>query len=257
MMDTTSVSSGSEQPQIWGFAAVPNWLVRDPGVSLHEKIVYLVLSSHIGDQGTWFMSHARIGQEAGISVASVKRALGALHERGVVSWSGRIDPSTGAQLGNSYRIMTDRLGQGELPPSSQGATPSLSVSDQNKNPEEEPIHTPEPDGFEAVWKAWPNKNGKKPAERKWASFSTAKRAEILGPLTTHANAHRQHTPPQYIPMLSTFLNQERWTDPLAVSRERGAYKAEPHAERKPFTIPAGHVLVRDEMTGAITGTRPA
>lgn len=244
-----------------GFAAVPNWIVREPSISLHEKIVYLVLSSHIGDQGTWFMSHAQIAEEAGISTASVKRALLSLRERRVVTWFGRVDPITGAQLGNSYRIMTDRLGQGELPPSSEGATPPLSVSDQKKNPEEEPEEVPptptDDNGFAELWKAWPNNSARKPALTKWMRFTSKQRLEILPKLVAHANAYRANTPPQFIPMLSTFLNQERWDEPLAASRERGAYNPEPHQATAQPRIPLGHVPVRDPETNQITGSRPA
>lgn len=243
-----------------GFAAVPNWIVREPEISAHEKLVYLVLSSHIGDQGTWFMSHAQIAEEAGISAASVKRALFALRDRGVVSWVGRADPLTGAQLGNSYRITVHPLGQGDLPPSSQGATPPLSVSDQKKNPEEETKDSPptpsDDNGFAAIWQAWPNKSGRKPALAKWMRLSVRQRAEILPKLVAHANAFRLHRAPQYIPMLSTFLNQERWDDPIAVSQERGSYQPEPEG-RRPAAIPLGHVPVRDPETGQITGSRPA
>lgn len=239
-MDTTSTPSGSEQPQVWGFAAVPNWLVRDPSVSLHEKIVYLVLSSHIGDQGTWFMSHARIAQEAGVSVASVKRALGSLQERGVVSWSGRIDPATGAQLGNSYRIMTDRLGQAELPPSSQRATPPLSVSDQKKNPEEEPRTTSSDlrvqQAFDELWAMWPSAR-RDTKKTTWSALQSAMKSvggvvnldEILVPARSHAAAWARWPVSEikYVPLLPTWLNKGRWTTEAPEARTAPGAPARP------------------------------
>ena len=243
-----------------GFAAVPNWLVRDPSASAHEKLIYLVLSSHIGDQGAWFMSHAQIAEMAGISVASVKRALTSLRERGVISWVTRKDPKSGAQLGNSYRLMTDRLGQGERPPSSQGATPPLSVSDQNKNPEKEPRETPptpsaDDEAFEALWMAWPKKVKREEALRAWKRLPLKAKNEALPLLVAHANAYRQHTAPRFIPGLAPFLNGKRWHEDLAVSEERGAYRPEPKAPSQ-RVIPQGHIPVRDEY-GQIIGSRPA
>lgn len=258
-----------------GFAAVPNWLVEDPDVSAHEKLVYLVLSSKIGDQGAWFISHAKIAAAAGISAASVKRALDRLKDRGVVTWENRIDPTSGAQLGNSYRLMTDRLGQGERPPSSQGATPQLSVSDQNKNPEKEPKNTPptpsDDEQFDTlVWQHWPNKNGKAAAKKKWRAAVAAYRkspeyaASLAGQGESLADvvrkfgaAYRATTPPKFIPMLATWLNGERWSDPLPTDRGKDHPDARPQAPINdgPFDatgalkVPAGMRAVYDDVTG--------
>lgn len=114
---------------------------------------------------------------------------------------------------------------------------------------------PTPSGFDEVWESWPNRKGRKPAEQKWARLSPKQRAEVLPLLIAHANAHRTATPPQYIPMLSTWLNQERWSDPLPVARDRGGRDPEPQRPRG-ITIPPGHVPIRDDR-GNITGSRPA
>lgn len=230
-----------------GFAAVPNWLVEEPTVSSHEKLVYLVLSSKIGDQGAWFIGHSKIAEQAGISVASVKRALLALKERGVVSWTERYDPASRARLGNSYRLMVDRLGQGDPPPSSQGATPQLSVSEQNKNPEKEPINPivpsadePEDDEpaepsplqrlIEEVWTLYPPKrrSTSKMVSQKITTLITTAKAAERGPLAEEVvTALRAHvaawatwpaSDQQFIPLLTTWLNQERWTGAVPETR---------------------------------------
>lgn len=72
--------------------------------------------------------------------------------------------------------------------------------------------------FDAVWAVWPRKNDKRTAHRRWSALSAAKR-EMIGPLLLqHAQAHQQHTPAQFVPYLATWLNQERWNDPLPTSR---------------------------------------
>ena len=82
-------------------------------------------------------------------------------------------------------------------------------------------------------------------------------ATIVVAIFSHADANSKHTPPQFIPMLSTFLNQERWTDPLPVSREVGAYQADPglRARSGTFGIPSGYLPVRDDARGHTIGYR--
>lgn len=75
--------------------------------------------------------------------------------------------------------------------------------------------------FEAIWRAWPRKTSKKTAADKWARLSASERARIAPILLGHAAAHAQHTEVQFVPHLSTWLNQERWNDPLPTARSRG------------------------------------
>lgn len=258
MSDTIPGGAASSEPQAVGFAAIPNWLVRTRDVSIHDKMVYLVLSSHVTRDDEWFMSHSRIALEAGMSVSSVQRSLDRLKEFGLVTWRGRINPETGARLGNSYRVFSTP-GHHERPPRSEGPTPSVSVTEQKKNPEEEPRDTPTPsandEGFEALWTAWPNKSGKKAAAAAWRRIPLAEKNRIVVAIVAHAKAHRANTPPQYIPHFSTFLNGERWTDPLPVGRERGGRQAEPQRPGQ-FVVPHGHRIVRDPITDQIIGTEP-
>lgn len=265
-----------------GFAAVPNWLVEEPSVSAHEKLVYLVLSSKIGDQGAWFISHTKIGEMAGISTRSVQRALEALRDRGAVTWEPRFDEATNAQLGNSYRLMTDRLGQSDRPPRPQGPTPPVSVADQNNNPEKEPRNTPptpsDDEQFDTlVWQHWPNKNGKAAARKKWRTAVAAYRkspeyvASLAGQGESLADvvrkfgaAYRATTPPKFIPMLATWLNGERWSDPLPT--DRGKYEPDARMQKPinegPFDsqgalkVPAGMRAVYDDVTGRFDHFEP-
>jgi len=217
-----------------GFAAVPNWLVEEPTVTAHEKLVYLVLSSKIGDQGAWFIGHSTIADMAGISVSSVQRALILLNERGVVTWQERRDEATGARLGNSYRLMTDRLGQGDRPPQSERLTPSVSVTEQNKNPEKEPINTSsETDALvEELRAIWPVSRR---ATRKTVAkaIQAALKVDAWHPIITAARAHAKVWASwpkgdlQYVPLITTWLNQERWTGaaPEVRAPQRGATPA--------------------------------
>ena len=65
--------------------------------------------------------------------------------------------------------------------------------------------------FEQFWKAYPRKQGKAEAEKKWARLSDSDREAALAFLTRNPYAQ---TEKQFIPMGSTFLNQRRWEDEL-------------------------------------------
>lgn len=71
-----------------GWAAIPNWMVRDPEIKPNALAVYAVIQSHAGAKGTTALRHATIAQEAGVSKDSVKRALQQLKALGVLWWEG-------------------------------------------------------------------------------------------------------------------------------------------------------------------------
>lgn len=66
-----------------GFAAIPNWMIRDRSVPRNAILVYASLSSRAG-LGAIFPSQATIAEESGLSERTVRTMLGHLEERGVV-----------------------------------------------------------------------------------------------------------------------------------------------------------------------------
>ena len=79
--------------------------------------------------------------------------------------------------------------------------------------------------FARVWAEWPKTTSRKPAR---AKFEIAARRHPRGlhglaeDVIAHGRAYRTHTPEQFVPMLSTWLNDERWDDPLASPRTDGS-----------------------------------
>jgi hypothetical protein len=70
--------------------------------------------------------------------------------------------------------------------------------------------------FEAAWKHWPRKESKKKA---WEKFARHPRpVDLAVAIGAHGDAHAKFTPPQFVPHLVTWLNQERWNDPLPAPR---------------------------------------
>lgn len=73
------------------------------------------------------------------------------------------------------------------------------------------------EAFEVFWKLYPNKKSKKDARKSWEKLKPS--AELRQTLTTALGNHRvsrdwTKDDGQYVPMASTWLNGERWTDVL-------------------------------------------
>lgn len=90
-----------------GWAAIPNWLLRDGGVSRNAKMLYLHLSSRVDERGISFPSQARLADEMGVSIPTVKRTLRELVKVGVIEVR-TVRTETGRR--NHYRLLADRFG---------------------------------------------------------------------------------------------------------------------------------------------------
>lgn len=84
-----------------GWAAVPNWLVRNPAIPSPVKLVYLVLSSRAGRNGVCFPSQGLIASETGLSDSTVKRAISSMKRMGLLTVTVQTT-QTGRR--NIYRI---------------------------------------------------------------------------------------------------------------------------------------------------------
>lgn len=70
-----------------GWTSIPNWMLDDPEMPTVDKVIYLLLSSHLAPQGieAW-PSQALLAERVGASVDTVQRSLKRLRKLGVVSW---------------------------------------------------------------------------------------------------------------------------------------------------------------------------
>lgn len=231
-----------------------NWAWSVDGLAPAERLALIAIADYADENWSCFPGQERLAERVCVSKRTIIRLLQALEEKGLIRRERRARPD-GTRTSDRFFLRPSA----NLSPDIHDMAKVTTVSPQE--PSEEPSgNTPptpsaEDTDFEALWTAWPKKAGKQAALRCWRRLSNAKRNEVIPLLVAHANAYRQHTPPQFIPMLSTILNQERWDDPLAVSRERGAYKPEPKPAQG-MVIPQGHVPVRNEL-GQIIGSRPA
>lgn len=130
-----------------GFATIPRALLHDPAVPRDAKLVYLMLSSHVGGKASAWPSHRRMAELLGMSISTVKRQLTWLRGHGHVTWQARIGDNE-ARITNEYTLVagssasiedagpvankprSDRArGSVRATPSSQEPTPSLTVSE--------------------------------------------------------------------------------------------------------------------------------
>ncbi len=84
-------------------------------------------------------------------------------------------------------------------------TPPLKEEDITK----ETINTCPSDGFDEFWSLYPRRSAKKKAQQIWRNMTKKKRQAAIAHIS--ANPYLG-TDPQYIPMPTTYLNQERFED---------------------------------------------
>lgn len=211
-----------------GFAAVPNWMVRDQSISLYAVTVYMALASHSGPGGI-HPSQPTLAREARCSESSVRRALIELEELGVVSRVRR--KNRAGRASNGYLLHPNgRLSDGE----ESASEVTVTVTDTSEVPvsgaggsgqgqqvapyiEEEPtkknlsIVSPR-DLFAEFWSVYPRKVGKQAAAAKFEQL--AKKLDVTVVVEgARRFAEDPNLPdPQFIPHPLTWLNQGRWED---------------------------------------------
>jgi AraC-like DNA-binding protein len=69
-----------------GFTQIPNIIILDPALDCQEKAILMVLYFHAFGKGYCKLSDKLIAQEAGCSIASVKRKRKSLKKKGYIDW---------------------------------------------------------------------------------------------------------------------------------------------------------------------------
>lgn len=186
--------------------------VFDLDVEPKEKVVLLVLADYADEDGYCFPGQQTISRRASIPERTLRRLLDSLEQRGLLLRERRVG-ERGERRTDGYRLAASLAGgptgqiEGSYRPTVAGT----------KEPLVEPpvVNTrarEADDGFDAVWKAWPRKVKKVTAESAWKRLSRADRDAVLAAIPAHANGYRQHVEPQFVPHLSSWLNQRRWEE---------------------------------------------
>jgi hypothetical protein len=204
-----------------GFAAVPNWMIREKRVPRNAILVYASLSSRAG-MGAIFPSQATIAEESGLSERTVRRMMGHLEELGVIErrarrgGEGRANSKTDAYtLHPNGRIegSANLSGRSERPDTEDVATgQELQCAPLIEVDREEVDRAS--CSFDDFWAVWPRKDSKKTAQTAWSrAIKKADPAVIMD--AARAYARSPYRPErQFVPYGASWLNAERWNDPL-------------------------------------------
>lgn len=203
-----------------------------------RKLVLVKLADNASDQGECWPSYQHIADQCEIGRSTVKlhirelekagflrreyRRKGELNQSNVfhLSLDGGAAPAPGGGAPNNPPGAPDNPGGGA------GAAPRTSHSS-------EPVKEPKTlcasgdelvDAFEVFWKLYPNKKAKANARKAWMKIKPS--AELRQTLMTALGNHRlsrdwAKDDGQYVPMASTWLNGERWTDVLKPATAAG------------------------------------
>lgn len=201
-----------------GYAAVPNWLIRDSDLSLYGVAVYAALASHSGPGGI-HPGQETLAREARCSVRKVGAALNELEALGVVERVRRKNAAgrapTGYRLHPHGRLAADEVSApgadtGSVVPASGAGGSGTSV--QPILIEEKPVEE-QPSAFDRFWALWPRSDAKKAAVKAWASAIKREHPEVII-AGAEAWLARQggRSDPGWMPYASTWLNGDRWTE---------------------------------------------
>lgn len=208
-----------------GFAAIPNWMIRDKEISARNILVYASLASRSGLGGI-FPLQTTVAEETGLSERTVRTALQELEQLGVVERvqrRGKAGRATGLTtmytLHPNGRVIADE-GAATIAGRSKG--PATSDVATGNELQAVPLIEVEPlkkMGFAEFYMAYPRKVGKEAARR---AFEKA--AKTTDPDVIVAGARRYAADPnlperQFIPHPSSWLNAGRWDDEPEVPRE--------------------------------------
>ena len=214
-----------------------NWAWSVESLTPTERLTLLALADYADEKHSCFPGQEKLAERVCVSSRTIIRTIATLEDRGLVSRELRFRES-GPRTSNRYYLnLGANMSLGEVDQVTS-TTDQVTLMSVSREPSVEPPDTPyspsSDNGFDEIWKAWPRKDSKAFAKRKWGNLSQKKRDEITPLLISHANAHRTHSEPKYIPHLSTWLNGERWDDPLPGAAQGAGPAAVPQIDPDEF-----------------------
>lgn len=223
-------------------------LPRDAFSSSGQRFVMLALADcHNEAHDECFPSISYLADKTGIGERQVKRHLADLAEAGWIEKDRRARRGDGT-LGVWFYILKVGGVVSDIPARSQGSptspgerTPTSPGEGSWTTPQElegelegelessrsAPPSAPSvPDPFDAWWKEYPRKVGKPKAMSAYRTATGRKKVPpevLLEALRRWAAYWKAKNEPEFIPHPTTWLNQERWNDPVpALPRGRNA-----------------------------------
>lgn len=195
-----------------------------------RKLVLVKLADNASDQGECWPSYQHIADQCEIDRSTVRKHIKHLADQGLLRIENREGPKGNSS--NLYFLTLGGVGQNSIPvgPESTGVGPQptggVGPESTRTSHSSEPVKEPKTlctsevelaQAFEAFWKLYPNKKSKKDARKAWDKLkpNAELRLTLMNALGNH-RVSRDWTKDdgQYVPMASTWLNGERWTDVL-------------------------------------------
>lgn len=198
-----------------------NW-AWEADLPTSQKFVLVALADMADEHESCFPGQERLGRMIGATDRTVRAALVKLEESGLISRTQRRG-ADGMRTSDRYVLHTNRkiLPVVESPEADDDLTGNLRQPHRKQIPGNPQRTTREPsdpvgDLLDVLWMMWPasRRSTRKVAER---ALKTALKSADAPILIEAAKVHTDvwATWPQvdekYIPLLSTWLNQERWT----------------------------------------------
>lgn len=205
-----------------GFAAIPNWMIRDANVSRRAIVVYGALASRAG-RGGIYPSQAQIAEDARCDERTVRRALKELEDLGVLERVRRVS-SMGYRQSDGYVLHPNgRPGSDEESMRSEvsardDAYRTLVSAPTGQNAqvtpliEEEPLKKNPEDAFEEFWSVYPRHVAKAAARTKFKVALKSASAETIIDGARRFASDPNLPEMQFVPHPTTWLNQGRWDD---------------------------------------------
>ena len=216
--------------------ATQEW-VRGLELPRAPKTVLAALATHQNRKsGDCFPGHETLAKDTGYSLRSVRRHVSWLRNAGLINVTHRAPG--GVRKSDSYTFnvewTAEPTGQTDRVPTGQtDQWPNRPVAKKDNptgqkvqsvplyiEPEEEPEEVnAQRDLFAEFWIVWPRSESKKPAAEAWAkAIKRADPEKILAAANAYAN-HPDRVAKRFVPYAATWLNQDRWTDPLPEADE--------------------------------------
>lgn len=249
------------------------WAWKQKGISSVQKLVLLSLADRASVDHLAYPSHDSIAEDTGADIKTVKTALKALVELGLIEDSG-------SRVGRTRQVVVWHLvgveDRHESSPKTEGfqkrkgsVFPVKGTQKRATEPKRELpevlVHTPLPpkerqEAFTKFYAAYPKKKSRKDAERAWDKLkpTAAMVDEIMAGLRRGIDSVEwAKEEGQYIPLPATFLNGERWTDEFK-AKPLGAANLTPEASSSTARSMRGNYdRHQDFDTSAVGKTRRA
>lgn len=254
-----------------GFAAIPNWIIRDVAeLTIYDVAVYVALSSHTGPGGIT-PKHETIAAEARCSERQARKSLKHLEELGLIAWKGR--RSTQGRTSNEYFLLPHGdAARGAVTDQTRHTVPSPTGTPDRNQPapradEEEPLqeepkkkrssNEPSPE-FLAWYGTYPKRVAKGDAWKAWL--------QVLGELPDLAELHaatRRYASyvagedQKFTQSPAAWLRARRWEDdPSVLVRGGGVSHAKPEEQQTHWSQRA-RPMSREEIAADIARTKAA